>query len=72
LAGSSGVARPARLFTVASIGTDGGVEPSAPAGRPPHDGAVDGGPDGGSDGGSGDGPGGGGSGGGGTDPSPSV
>jgi hypothetical protein len=70
--GSSGLARPALLFTVASIGTDGGVEPSAPAGRPPHDGAVDGGPDGGSDGGSGDGPGGGGSGGGGTDPSPTV
>jgi hypothetical protein len=74
-AGSSGLARPARLFTVASIGTDGGFGPAAPADGAPPGGAADGGADGGSDGDSGDGTGGegdGGPGGGGTDPSPTA
>ena len=67
--GSNGMGHAARLFKVAWIGTDGGVDPGAPAGEG-DDGASSGGSDGDPGEGTGDDDDGGS--GGGTDPSPTV
>jgi hypothetical protein len=72
-AGVSDVGHPVRVLEVASIGSDGGVQPAALPGGGPPDGGAAAGSGGESDGNDGSGDAGdGGSGGGGTDPSPTV